>query len=93
MDNISPKQNPEKPDPSQIQKVFGVLMLEAGVEFAFLIAAPLVAGLWAGKWLDNKYNQNFYVIVGILLGLTVSAMAIYKRINNFKKILDSKSKK
>lgn len=81
-----PKANPQK-------KVVGLLLMEAGFEFAFLIAVPLVAGILAGKWLDNKYHHNFFVIIGILLGLTVSGMSIYKRILDYKNLLDKRINK
>ena len=88
-------ENPEKdnqPKKSQ-QKIMGVLMMEAGVEFAFLIGAPLILGVLAGKWLDNRYNHNFFVIIGILLGLSLSCASIYIRIKDYKRILNNRSKK
>lgn len=69
------------------QKIVGVLMLEAGTEFAFLIAAPLIAGLLFGKWLDKKYNHHFFVIIGILLGITITCIAVSQRIKDYKKML------
>lgn len=87
-------QTNQKPgDPKQTKQVFGILLFEAGFEFVFLIAVPLGAGIWLGKWLDAKYHQNFFVIIGILLGLTVSGMAIYRRILDYKNILEQKVKK
>ena len=77
---------------NKVQKVASVLMLEAGFEFAFLIAGPLIFGLFIGKWLDRKTHNNFYVIVGILLGLAISSFAIAKRVNEYKKILENKTK-
>jgi F0F1-type ATP synthase assembly protein I len=89
-------QNPlQKNTPAQKDqsKVIGVLMAEAGIEFAFLIGGPLILGILAGPWLDNRYHHNFFVIIGILLGLTISCFAIYVRIKHYKKILDNKDKK
>jgi hypothetical protein len=85
MDEIKPPETNSKTKGKQ--KMVGLLMLEAGTEFAFLIAAPLIAGLFAGKWLDKKYNQHFFIIIGILLGLTITAIAIYQRIKDYKKLL------
>ncbi len=73
--------------PDKNKKAIGYLMFEAGLEFAFLIAVPLVAFLFLGKWLDAKFNRHFFVIIGIFVGLTVSCFAIYKRINELKKML------
>lgn len=83
------EQKDNKPKESQ-QKVIGVLMAEAGIEFAFLIGGPLILGVLAGRRLDNKYHHNFFVIIGILLGLSLSCVAIYKRIKDYKKQLDNK---
>ena len=83
-------QNPQKPKPTEVtqkKKIVTWLMLEAGTEFAFLIAVPLIAGILGGRWLDNKYHQHFYIIVGILLGLVITVMAVSKRIQDYKKLL------
>jgi hypothetical protein len=69
------------------KKTFGLLAFEAGIEFAFLIAGPLVAGILAGKWLDNKTHQHFFIIIGILLGLAITCVAVYKRIIDYKNML------
>jgi hypothetical protein len=74
-------------DKEPTKKVVGLLMLEAGTEFIFLIAVPLIAGLFLGKWLDKKYNHHFFVIIGILLGLTVTCFAVYRRIKDYRKML------
>jgi len=84
----TPKNTQPPKDPQQ--KLMGMLMMEAGVEFAVLIGGPLILGVLAGKWLDTKYNHNFFVIIGILLGLTISCIAVYKRIFELKKKLDNK---
>ena len=82
--------NDPKKDPKQRKQTFGILLFEAGIEFAILIAAPLVAGIFAGQWLDAKTNHGFFVIIGILAGLAVSCLAIYKRIKDYKGYLDKK---
>jgi hypothetical protein len=84
MDEFKPKDSGNAKDK---QKIVGVLMFEAGTEFAFLIAVPLVAGLLAGKWLDRKTNHHFFVIIGILLGITITCIAVYQRIKDYKKML------
>ena len=82
------EQNPNSnKKPEEKQKMVGLLMFEAGMEFAFLIAVPLIGGIFAGKWLDQKYNHHFFVIIGILTGIAVSAIAIYKRILDYKGML------
>jgi F0F1-type ATP synthase assembly protein I len=92
MENYPLEPKPNKPTKDPKQKLFAMLMLEAGTEFAFLIGGPLVLGILAGKWLDNKYHHNFFVIIGILLGLFITCVAIYKRTVDYKKMLDNKNK-
>lgn len=77
---------PEKKQPSK-QRLVGLLMLEAGTEFAFLIAVPLIAGILAGKWLDSKYHHHFFIIIGMLLGIAITWIAIASRIKDYKKML------
>lgn len=83
----NPEQDKPKNPAKQKQKAVMVLMLEAGTEFAFLIAVPLIAGLLAGRWLDTKYHHHFFVIIGILLGIAVSCIAVWSRIKDYKKML------
>lgn len=87
MENIPEEKKSDKPSKNPEQKLAGALMLEAGIEFAFLIGGPLIAGVWAGQWLDNKFHHNFFIIIGIFTGLTISVVAISKRIDDYKKIL------
>lgn len=84
MDELKSNHDEKKSDKKQ---VVGLLMAEAGFEFAGLIAIPLIAGIFAGKWLDKKYNHQFFVIIGILLGLTITCIAVYSRIKDYKRML------
>jgi hypothetical protein len=65
---------PKKPPVSRMQ------LLGITGEFAYLIGVPLVVGILAGKWLDEKYSTHFFVIIGILLALAVSSFGIYRAI-------------
>jgi hypothetical protein len=89
MENLPKEQTkPEQNKPKGgTKKAFGLLAFEAGIEFAFLIAAPLLAGIFAGKWLDNKYHHNFFIILGIFAGLAITCFAVYKRIGDYKNML------
>ncbi len=80
-------ENPQPQKPKDPKKIVGLLMFEAGTEFAFLIAVPLIAGILAGKWLDNKYHHHFFVIIGLLAGIGITGFTIYKRILDYKKML------
>ncbi len=84
---------PQKPstDPSKDkQKVVGLMLFEAGIEFAVIIALPLIVFTLLGKWLDTKHNTHAYVIVGILLALSISVAGITKKIKDYQRILKSK---
>jgi hypothetical protein len=85
MENIPSGQ---KPDPKQAkQKIIGYALFEAGIEFALLIGIPLFVLVYAGKWLDNKLRTHFIVIIGILLAITISSFAVYKRIKDYEKLI------
>jgi len=77
----------EKPPEKNPKKIVGLLMLEAGMEFALLIAVPLIGFLLLGKWLDAKYHHKYFIIIGILLGITISAMSVWKRIKDYRNML------
>ena len=85
MEKLTPdyQQEPKKDK----QKVIGFMLFEAGIEFALLIALPLLGFIYLGRWLDAKWGTRFLVIIGILLALTVSCLGIYQRINQYKKLL------
>ena len=57
---MNPLQNTPEDKKQNPKKIVGVLLMEAGLEFAFLIAGPLVAGIFSGKWLDAKFNTHFF---------------------------------
>jgi len=61
-------------------------LFELGIEFAFILALPLIGGVYLGKWLDSKYGTKFIVVIGILLALGLSSFMIYRKI----KELDSR---
>ena len=85
MEKTPEEQNNDQP--GKAKRAFGLLAAEAGMEFAFLIAVPLIAGVLGGKWLDNKYHHNFFVIIGLFLALAVSCISIYSRIKDYKNLL------
>jgi hypothetical protein len=88
MENLpeQPKRDPAKDK----QKVVGLMLFEAGIEFAVIIALPLIAFTLLGKWLDTKHNTHAYVIIGILLALAISVAGITKKIKDYQKILENK---
>lgn len=90
MENSEKKQeNSQNPKPNNKGLNYFVLM-EAGIEFAIIIAVPLISLILAGKWLDSRQGTHFYVVIGILLALGLSAAMIYKKIKEIDKLLKNK---
>lgn len=77
----------ETPEGKTSNPINYFVIVEVGIEFAVIIALPLTAFVFLGKWLDAKYGTNFIVIIGILLALTLSSLAIGKKISDIKKSL------
>ncbi len=81
----------EKPDTEKSskpnQKVILASLLQTGIEFAIILGLPLYLLIMAGKWLDQKQNTHFFVLIGILLALSISSFAIYKRIKEITRLL------
>lgn len=80
---------PQKQEPEEKAKnvVVGYMMLELGLEFAVILAVPLIGFIYLGKWLDARYGTKLFIIAGILLATTLSSYLIYKKINDVKKLL------
>ncbi len=82
----APQKN--QPNPNNSKKALATkLLLEAATEFAVIIGLPLYGFIKLGKYLDSRYDQRFFTILGILLALFISGYAIYKRIITIKKLL------
>ena len=46
----------------------------------FFIGACIVLGVFAGLWLDNKFDTSLFWIVGLILGLVVAFYGVYQMI-------------
>ena len=62
-------------------------MFSFAVDFAFMIAVPLLAFIYLGKWIDSRYGTKYFVIVGILLALALSVFMIYRKLKEIKNTL------
>jgi hypothetical protein len=49
-------------------------------ELGFVIAVPILAFGFIGKWLDARYHTRYWTLLGILLAITVSAVFITRRL-------------
>ena len=84
------QKNPDAPETKELRTKKNAayyLLFETGIEFAVLLALPLLAFIYAGKWLDAKTNHHFFVIIGILAALALSAYMIYRKISDLKNFL------
>ena len=76
--------NPEKKKENAL--TFAMLAGMVG-ELGFIIAIPLIVTIFAGIWLDKKFNTiPLFMIVGILLAITTSTIAIGRKIKRLNKI-------
>lgn len=85
MQNLT--ERPEKKPENDKQRKAGLLLIEAGTEFAVMIGFPLGGFILLGKWLDNKYQHHFFVVVGIFCALALSSYMIYKKIKQVRNLL------
>lgn len=65
-------------------------MLSVALDFALMIAVPLVAFIFLGRWLDNKYNQKFFVLIGLGLAMVISVMSISKQVKKLSELIKKK---
>ncbi len=93
------EENPEKPHdltPALSSKGGGdkkksvnfFLLFELGIEFAFILALPLIGGVYLGKWLDTKYGTKFIIIIAILTALAMSWYMIYRKIKEVMRLIN-----
>jgi len=79
------KQAKEATTPKQYPKVLNAMsMISVGIDFAVIIAAPLIILIFLGKYLDEKQGTKIYVLFAIPLALAISTTGIYKQIQKLK---------
>ena len=67
-----------------------VSMYSVAIDFAFMIAIPLIAFVFLGRWVDAKFNTKYFVLIGILLGISTSAVAVGKQIKKLSQQMKAK---
>lgn len=65
-------------------------MLSTAIEFAIILAAPLIGAVFLGRWLTAKYHNSAYSIIALLAALALSAAAIALEINKLNKKIRNK---
>ena len=48
------------------------------VGVGFFIGGSIVLGVFAGLWLDNKFDTSLFWIVGLVFGLVVAFYGVYQ---------------
>ena len=80
-------ENPEIKPPKFDKATLWSKLTDFALQFAVIIALPLVGFIYLGKWLDARYNQKFFVVIGILTALILSSYIIYKKIKELRDFL------
>lgn len=65
-------------------------MLSTAVEFAIILAAPLIGAVFLGRWLTAKYHNPAYSIIALLVALALSSAAIALDIRKLSKKIKNK---
>jgi F0F1-type ATP synthase assembly protein I len=53
-------------------------------DFGLAIAAPVVAFVLAGQWLDGRYGRSpWFTIIGFVLAAALSARIIYRKAKKY----------
>lgn len=72
-----------------MQQIF-LKTLSLAWELGYIIAGPLVALAFLGRFLDKKYDASpIFLLSGILLAIAVSGLMVFKKT---KKILEDAAK-
>ena len=66
--------------------VKGLNYIGLAVDFGLSIALPLVAMIYVGKWLNGRYNVEYFIPFAIIVALVITSALIYRKI---KHITDS----
>jgi hypothetical protein len=63
-------------------------MISVGLDFALILALPLLGFIYLGRWMDARYETKFFVVLALPLAIIVSSIGIYKQIKKLKKIIN-----
>ena len=80
--------NDQTPNSTEDKPITTAKTLAIALEFGFIIAIPLLTFIFLGKYLNKRYDQTFFTIIGVLLALTVSTIWLYKKIKDLKDEID-----
>lgn len=60
-------------------------MLNVAFEFAVILAGPLIAAVFLGRWLEAKYHNHTYSVLTLVAALVISAAGIALDIKKLSK--------
>lgn len=70
------------------QKVFkAVSLYGVAIDFALIIAIPLIVLAILGKYLDNRYNTKFFILIGLFIAIIVSVIGIKNQIKKLQELM------
>jgi 4-amino-4-deoxy-L-arabinose transferase-like glycosyltransferase len=81
------KESPNQTEASKKEQKHMTFMKALGIstEFGFVIVLPLLVFTFVGRWLDNRYDKNYFVLLGIVLALLTSSIWLFKVIGDLLK--------
>jgi F0F1-type ATP synthase assembly protein I len=48
------------------------------VGVGFFIGGSILLGVFVGRWLDIRFNTQFFWIIGLILGIVVAFYGVYR---------------
>ncbi len=73
------------------QKIFkAVSLYGVAIDFALIIAIPLIVLVWVGKFLDDKYETKFFILIGLAIALIVSIIGLKNQIKRLQELMKKK---
>jgi len=79
---------PDNQQKEQKKRLTSLKALSIATEFGFIIVIPLLAFGYVGKWLDHRYNQHFFIFLGIVLAIITSGVWFIKIIKDLMKDME-----
>ena len=88
--NLKIAQAEQKPKTEDRGILGAAFMLSTAVEFAIILAVPLIGAVFLGRWLTAKYHSSAYSVFALLAALAFSAAAIALDIKKLSKKIRNK---
>ncbi len=87
--HLKQAQQISKIDPKQ--NIFNAMsMFTVAMDFGLSLALPLLFVAFVGKWLNEKFDSQYFILIGLPIAFAVSSISIYKQIKKLQKNLKNK---